>query len=65
MKAVGAVMLLLMFRHSVICLAYYDEEGDRLQRRKEPILLIYIRCVIDVCNNMHYIVIWSYLDYRL
>ena len=26
-----------MFRHSLVCLAYYDEDGDRLQRRKEPI----------------------------
>ena len=23
-----------MFRHSAVALAYYDEDGDRLQRRK-------------------------------
>lgn len=24
-----------MFRHSMVCLAYYDEDGDCLQRRKD------------------------------
>ena len=24
-----------MFRHSVVALAYFDEDGDRLQRRKD------------------------------
>eukprot|EP00434_Breviolum_minutum_P016379 symbB.v1.2.014436.t1/scaffold1054.1/size141114/8 len=37
-KAVGGVMLLMMFRHSVVALAYFDEDGDRLQRRKERYL---------------------------
>ncbi|CAK9031394.1 unnamed protein product [Durusdinium trenchii] len=27
-----------MFRHSMVCLAYYDEDGDCLQRRKERYL---------------------------
>lgn len=26
---------LMMFRHSAVALAYFDEDGDRLQRRKD------------------------------
>ena len=35
-----------MFRHSAVALAYYDEDGDRLQRRKAG-------CVAHFGGNWH------------
>mmetsp|Transcript_114786 Transcript_114786/g.244995 ORF Transcript_114786/g.244995 Transcript_114786/m.244995 type:complete len:574 (+) Transcript_114786:50-1771(+) len=34
-QLVGGIILLFMFRHSAMALAYYDEDGDALRQRKE------------------------------
>eukprot|EP00437_Effrenium_voratum_P055330 CAMPEP_0181534576 /NCGR_PEP_ID=MMETSP1110-20121109/73815_1 /TAXON_ID=174948 /ORGANISM="Symbiodinium sp., Strain CCMP421" /LENGTH=545 /DNA_ID=CAMNT_0023665937 /DNA_START=46 /DNA_END=1680 /DNA_ORIENTATION=+ len=51
MKVGGGVMLLMMFRHSAVALAYYDEDGDRLQRRKERYLDEMTKQVGDVLQR--------------
>jgi len=50
-KGVGGIMLLMMFRHSAVALAYYDEDGDRLQRRKERYLDEMTKQVGDVLTR--------------
>lgn len=34
-KLLGGCMLLLMFRHAAVALAYYDEDSDRMQQKKD------------------------------
>ncbi|CAE7865713.1 unnamed protein product [Symbiodinium microadriaticum] len=50
-KGIGGIMLLMMFRHSAVALAYYDEDGDRLQRRKERYLDEMTKQVGDVLSR--------------
>ena len=47
---------LMMFRHSVVALAYYDEDGDRLQRRKDgkrdiPRALLHMRWKVGLLQD--------------
>ena len=40
-----------MFRHSVVALAYFDEDGDRLQRRKDQNQSYLLRMNVEVLTG--------------